>query len=44
MFAFNTIDPALIDQAAENTESRLQLVRAEQGTRYSLNLSPNTSA
>ena len=36
MFAFNTIDPALIDQAAENTENRLQLVKAEPRTRYLL--------
>jgi L-ascorbate metabolism protein UlaG (beta-lactamase superfamily) len=36
MFAFNTIDPELIDQAATKMENQLQLVKAEQGTRYFL--------
>jgi L-ascorbate metabolism protein UlaG (beta-lactamase superfamily) len=36
MFAFNTIEPRLIDQAASNTRDRLQLIRAELGTRYVL--------
>ena len=36
MFAFNTIDPELIDQAAKATDDRLQLVKAETGVRYFL--------
>jgi L-ascorbate metabolism protein UlaG (beta-lactamase superfamily) len=38
MFAFNTIDPGLIDRAARNTPDRLQLIKAEVGTRYLLKL------
>ena len=37
MFAFNTIDPGLIDQAAMNTQNQFQLIRAELGTGYILN-------
>jgi len=36
MFAFNTVDPRLIDQAATKTQNRLQLIKAELGTRYCL--------
>jgi L-ascorbate metabolism protein UlaG (beta-lactamase superfamily) len=36
MFSFNTADPNLIDQAATTMKSRLQLVKAEVGTRYIL--------
>jgi L-ascorbate metabolism protein UlaG (beta-lactamase superfamily) len=36
MFAFNTIESELIDQAAENTQNRLQLLKAEPRTRYLL--------
>jgi L-ascorbate metabolism protein UlaG (beta-lactamase superfamily) len=36
MFAFNTIDPNLIDQAATKMQNQLQLVRSELGTRYLL--------
>jgi L-ascorbate metabolism protein UlaG (beta-lactamase superfamily) len=36
MFSFNTIDPKLIDQAAISTKNRLQLIKAELGTRYTL--------
>jgi L-ascorbate metabolism protein UlaG (beta-lactamase superfamily) len=36
MFAFNTIDPGLIDQAATDTQNQLQLLKAELGTRYFL--------
>ena len=36
MFPFNTIDPNLIDQAAITTKNRLQLIKAELGTRYTL--------
>jgi L-ascorbate metabolism protein UlaG (beta-lactamase superfamily) len=36
MFSFNTIDPKLIDQAAITTKNRLQLIKAELGTRYTL--------
>jgi L-ascorbate metabolism protein UlaG (beta-lactamase superfamily) len=36
MFAFNTIDPGLIDQAAVKMQNRLQLMKAELGTRYFL--------
>jgi L-ascorbate metabolism protein UlaG (beta-lactamase superfamily) len=36
MFAFNTIDPGLIDRAARETPNRLQLIRAELGARYLL--------
>jgi L-ascorbate metabolism protein UlaG (beta-lactamase superfamily) len=36
MFAFNTIDPQLIDQAAAKTQNQLQLMRSELGTRYFL--------
>ena len=36
MFAFNTIDPGLIDQAAMNRQNQLQLMKAELGTRYFL--------
>jgi L-ascorbate metabolism protein UlaG (beta-lactamase superfamily) len=36
MFSFNTIDPKLIDQAATTTKNRLQLMKAELGTRYLL--------
>jgi L-ascorbate metabolism protein UlaG (beta-lactamase superfamily) len=41
MFAFNTIDPGLIDQAAINTQNQFQLARAELGLRYFLKLSPS---
>ena len=37
MFRFNTIDPNLIDQAATTTKNRLQLIKAELRTRYTLN-------
>jgi L-ascorbate metabolism protein UlaG (beta-lactamase superfamily) len=36
MFAFNTIDPGLIDQAATKMQNQLQLTKAEVGTRYFL--------
>jgi L-ascorbate metabolism protein UlaG (beta-lactamase superfamily) len=36
MFAFNTIDPGLIDQAAAATQNQLQLIKAELGTGYFL--------
>jgi L-ascorbate metabolism protein UlaG (beta-lactamase superfamily) len=36
MFSFNTIDPKLIDQAAITTKNRLQLIKAELETRYTL--------
>jgi len=36
MFAFNTIDPGLIDQAAANLQNQLQLVKAELRTGYLL--------
>jgi L-ascorbate metabolism protein UlaG (beta-lactamase superfamily) len=36
MFAFNTIDPGLIDQAATKMKNQLQLIKAEVGTRYFL--------
>jgi hypothetical protein len=36
MFAFNTIDPGLIDQAATKMQNQLQLTKAEVGTRYLL--------
>jgi L-ascorbate metabolism protein UlaG (beta-lactamase superfamily) len=36
MFAFNTIDPELIDQVGMTTKDRLQLTKAELGTRYLL--------
>jgi L-ascorbate metabolism protein UlaG (beta-lactamase superfamily) len=36
MFAFNTIDPGLIDQTTRNTPDRLQLIKAELGARYLL--------
>jgi L-ascorbate metabolism protein UlaG (beta-lactamase superfamily) len=36
MFAFNAIDPGLIDQAATNAQNQLQLIKAELGTRYCL--------
>lgn len=36
MFAFNTIDPGLIDQAATDVQNQLQLLKAELGTRYFL--------
>jgi L-ascorbate metabolism protein UlaG (beta-lactamase superfamily) len=39
MFPFNTVDPKLIDQAAITTKNRLQLIKAELGTRYTLKLS-----
>jgi L-ascorbate metabolism protein UlaG (beta-lactamase superfamily) len=38
MFAFNTIDPRLIDQAAMNARNQLQLIKAELGIRYFLKL------
>jgi L-ascorbate metabolism protein UlaG (beta-lactamase superfamily) len=41
MFSFNTIDPKLIDQAAITTKNRLQLIKAELGTRYTLRSSPS---
>ena len=41
MFSFNTIDPKLIDQAAITTKNRLQLIKAELGTRYTLKSSPS---
>ena len=34
LFAFNTIKPELIDQAAINVAKELQLLKAEAGTRY----------
>jgi L-ascorbate metabolism protein UlaG (beta-lactamase superfamily) len=34
MFAFNTIDPALIDQAGQATSSKLRVLKAETGIRY----------
>lgn len=37
MFAFNTINPELIDQAATGTAKELQILKAEVGTRYSFN-------
>jgi L-ascorbate metabolism protein UlaG (beta-lactamase superfamily) len=40
MFAFNTIDPDLIDQAAMKMQNQLQLMKAELGTRYFLKTSP----
>jgi L-ascorbate metabolism protein UlaG (beta-lactamase superfamily) len=36
MFAFNTIDPELIDRAAVTAQNRLQLIKAELGTCYRL--------
>ena len=36
MFAFNTIDPELIDQAAPKMHNQLQLIKSELGIRYSL--------
>jgi L-ascorbate metabolism protein UlaG (beta-lactamase superfamily) len=36
MFAFNTIDPELIDQAATKIQNQLQLIKSELGTRYFL--------
>jgi L-ascorbate metabolism protein UlaG (beta-lactamase superfamily) len=36
MFAFNAIDPELIDQAATKAQNQLQLIKAELGTRYCL--------
>ena len=43
MFPFNTLDPNLIDQAATTTTNRLQLIKAELGTRYLL-MGEDTSA
>lgn len=37
LFAFNTIEPELIDQAAQEVPKELQLLKAEVGTRYTLN-------
>jgi L-ascorbate metabolism protein UlaG (beta-lactamase superfamily) len=37
LFAFNTIKPELIDEAAENVPKELQLLKAEVGTRYTFN-------
>jgi L-ascorbate metabolism protein UlaG (beta-lactamase superfamily) len=37
MFAFNTIRPELIDQAALGASKELQILKAEVGTRYTLN-------
>jgi L-ascorbate metabolism protein UlaG (beta-lactamase superfamily) len=37
LFAFNTIKPALIDEAALRVPKELQLLKAEAGTRYTLN-------
>jgi L-ascorbate metabolism protein UlaG (beta-lactamase superfamily) len=42
MFAFNTIDPGLIDQAATRIKNQLQLTKAELATRYFLKLSPSS--
>jgi L-ascorbate metabolism protein UlaG (beta-lactamase superfamily) len=41
MFAFNTIDPKLIDQSAVTTKNRLQIIKAELATRYILKLPPS---
>ena len=38
MFAFNTIDPALIDEAARAAAPAVKVLRAETGARYSLSL------
>jgi L-ascorbate metabolism protein UlaG (beta-lactamase superfamily) len=42
LFAFNTIKPELIDQAAINVAKELQLLKAEAGTRYTF--SPRSRA
>jgi L-ascorbate metabolism protein UlaG (beta-lactamase superfamily) len=39
MFAFNTIDPALIDEAAHDAPSAVTVLKAETGTRYRLRIS-----
>jgi L-ascorbate metabolism protein UlaG (beta-lactamase superfamily) len=39
MFAFNTIDPALIDEAARAVAPAVKVLRAEAGTRYGLRAS-----
>jgi len=39
MFAFNTIDPELIDHAATKMQNQLQLIKSELGTRYFLKCS-----
>jgi L-ascorbate metabolism protein UlaG (beta-lactamase superfamily) len=44
MFAFNTIDPGLIDQVARNTPNQLQLIKAELGARYFLKRGARGSA
>jgi hypothetical protein len=36
MFAFNTVDPALIDEAAREASPAVKVLRAETGTRYRL--------
>ena len=41
MFAFNTIDPKLIDQAATKMQNQLQLIKSELGTRYFLKSPPS---
>jgi L-ascorbate metabolism protein UlaG (beta-lactamase superfamily) len=38
MFAFNTIQPELIDQAALGASKELQILKAQVGSRYTLNL------
>jgi L-ascorbate metabolism protein UlaG (beta-lactamase superfamily) len=37
LFAFNTINPELIDQAAIEVTNQLQVLKAETGTRYTFN-------
>jgi L-ascorbate metabolism protein UlaG (beta-lactamase superfamily) len=37
LFAFNTIKPELIDQAANEVAKQLQVLKAETGTRYTFN-------
>ncbi|MBV8098573.1 MAG: MBL fold metallo-hydrolase [Verrucomicrobia bacterium] len=43
MFAFNTIDPELIGQAATKMQNQLQLIKSELGTRYFLKCSARGS-
>jgi L-ascorbate metabolism protein UlaG (beta-lactamase superfamily) len=40
MFAFNSVDPALIDEAARATPPALQVIKAETGTQYRFRTSP----